>query len=396
MKNIVVGSYLPWNSERGKVGIHAIGEHFLTKGCHIEWIAEPISPLSLARPVRLGWKLGKIAQSLRGPLEYTSGESTLVSRLPLVLLRPFRWVPFLNSHFVARNYWGLALTGLPPYARKPDSSIDLLMFDAGGSGIFPLLAAKARLVVYRLNDLVAEFPRESKGRIECEAEILQKADIILAASESLYAKAINKRGRAEGVYLLPNGVDVDLFWQSFPEPQEYRSIPRPRAVFVGGLPVWFDWELLTAVARHRKDFSFCIVGEGDYYPADLPNNVYLLGARPHQQIPPYLQHADVGLIPFKNMPRIRSVERPLKFYEYIASGLPVVTVPYGNMKKMSPPALLAGTSDEFARALDLALEHSAEAKSQLRQEARRYSWQRIFEQLDHILSVHGFDFGNDQ
>ncbi|MCD6520589.1 MAG: glycosyltransferase, partial [Anaerolineae bacterium] len=237
--------------------------------------------------------------------------------------------------------------------------------------------------IYRLSDLVSHFPRAVRGRVLSEQKVIRGADILLAASEPIYQYARELRGTEKGLYLLPNGFEVELFRKEVSLPPEYMRIPSPRAVFVGAMSGWFDWELLLQVAQLRPEVSFCLLGRGEE-PSALPGNVFFLGARPHEEMPAYLQHADVGLIPFRDCPLVRNIERPLKFYEYIASGLPVVSVPYGNLVKMAPYALFGQTPEEFAEAIDGALKFSSAQRERLKQEAQKFSWENIFIQFDEI------------
>lgn len=395
MRNVVIGSFFEWACDEVNVGIHAIGKYFITRNCQVKWIVKPTSLFTLAKPQMLKRKLVRLLRSLRGPNKYAFGQSTLVEYVPLALFHPISGIPFFSSVFVAQEYWKYTLTSpLSQMIKSSAKPVDLLVFDCGGVGLFPAYASRAKLTVYRLNDLLAEFPNISQGQIKNETNVLKKSDIVLPVSESLYNYAVRTRGSNEGVYLLPNGVDTELFSASFTEPVEYKHISPPVAVYVGSLSEWFDWNLFIALARRRPDVSFCIIGRSINRPDSCPDNIYFLGVKPHLKVPAYLQHADVGLIPFKNVPRVRRVERPLKFYEYIASGLPVITVPYGGMKAMSPPALLAETEEEFAHAIDIALTYSMQDKQDLRKEAQRYSWENIFSQLDQILRSRGFHYEN--
>jgi len=272
--------------------------------------------------------------------------------------------------------------------------VDILMFDAGGLNIFYPVEKLSSLRIYRLSDLVAELPNQVRGRIESEREIIKRVDLVLPVSESLYEEAVKIRGTKRGVYLLPNGVDLSLFQHEYPEPIEYKRIPRPRAIFVGALSDWFDWDILKKLALMRPKVSFVVVGRGKV-PETLPENVHLLGPRPHESIPSYLQHVDVGLILFKNLPLIKRIERPLKFYEYLAAGLPVVSVPYGSLQNMAPFALFGDSADTLARALDEALEISGdmEERARRKREAERFSWENIFARFEEILKREGVDLG---
>jgi len=226
--------------------------------------------------------------------------------------------------------------------------------------------------------------------VESEREILRKVDLVLAVSEGLYEEAVRIRGTSKGVHLLPNGVNIEPFSKPWPEPADYKQIPPPRAVFVGSLSTWFDWELLREVATIRPSISFVIIGRGTA-PVQLPKNVYLIGPRPHAEVPGFLLHADVGLILFKDLPIIARVEKPLKFYEYLAAGLPIVSVPYGNLKRMEPYALFGSDPIEVAEAIDEAIKIGADQgeRNWRKVEASKFSWNNVFAQFDEILRSEG-------
>jgi glycosyltransferase involved in cell wall biosynthesis len=88
-----------------------------------------------------------------------------------------------------------------------------------------------------------------------------------------------------------------------------------------------------------------------------------------------LQHADVGIIPFKVTPLIESVS-PLKLYEYMACGLPVVASRWRELEAINSPARLASSSEEFLRLLHETLARLSDLKKQqFREFACRNSWQ---------------------
>jgi glycosyltransferase involved in cell wall biosynthesis len=95
---------------------------------------------------------------------------------------------------------------------------------------------------------------------------------------------------------------------------------------------WFDFDLLEAVAKSQPSTSFVVVGPvdpGSKKRADsLASlaNVTFLGPRPSDQMPAYVSALDVGLVPFVVDDMTRAVS-PLKMYEYLAAGVPVVASP---------------------------------------------------------------------
>jgi glycosyltransferase involved in cell wall biosynthesis len=89
----------------------------------------------------------------------------------------------------------------------------------------------------------------------------------------------------------------------------------------------------------------------------LPSNVHLLGPRPYASVPAYMAAAGVGLIPFRTRGMKAFVDdiNPLKLYEYMAAGLPVVTTPIAQVAALSSPARVAEGPAAFADAIRAAL-----------------------------------------
>lgn len=81
--------------------------------------------------------------------------------------------------------------------------------------------------------------------------------------------------------------------------------------------------------------------------------MHFLGKRPYSEIPNYMQSANVGWIPFdvKNYPDLIHNVNPLKLYEYMAAGLPVVATRWKEMENINSPAYLCSTPEEFKASL---------------------------------------------
>jgi glycosyltransferase involved in cell wall biosynthesis len=170
---------------------------------------------------------------------------------------------------------------------------------------------------------------------------------------------------------LPNGVDVGHFAGSGRSaPPELAVLPRPLAIYVGAMDAWFDFELIQAAAEQLPHISFVLIGPDHRARQRLrPRpNLHLLGRRSYAELPAYLHHSDVGLIPFDVVGHANLVQaiHPLKLYEYMASGLPVVATEWEELLALHSPAVLCKTRQDFIAAVDASVRMPPDRNGYLR------------------------------
>jgi len=125
---------------------------------------------------------------------------------------------------------------------------------------------------------------------------------------------------------------------------------------VGSITEFTDLELVAELARARPDWSFVMVG-----PARVPlaglralPNVTVTGERDYDEVHRFLASFDAAIVPYRLTPAIE-VSSPLKVHEYLAYGLPVVSVDIPEVRALTPSVELAHGVDEFLAALDRAV-----------------------------------------
>ena len=159
---------------------------------------------------------------------------------------------------------------------------------------------------------------------------------------------------------LPNGVNFEHFLKGSRElPPEYASIPGPIAVYVGALDFWFDYELINYAAAKLPHISFVLIGPKELAQEKVPAraNIFLLGRRDYSELTKYLYNAAIGLIPFdvQGYPELINSVHPLKLYEYMACGLPVVSMAWKELASLKSPAILGNNREEFVQGIENAL-----------------------------------------
>ncbi len=245
-------------------------------------------------------------------------------------------------------------------------------------------------VVYDCMDRWTDFPdaiaHPWRGLLveELEADLLRRADVVLCSARGLYDA---KRASAMGpIELVRNGADVEDFLPSGRAvPADLATLPRPVIGYVGAVAEWVDFELLRAVALARPGWSIVLVGPvfrgqsmGDARALapiiGLPN-VHLFGPRPYAEVPAYVEAFDVATIPFV-LNGLTADTNPIKVYEYLAAGVPVISTPLPEVEQMTGVSV-AGDAGAFVRAVEesLSTRHDADSTATRIAAARENSWE---------------------
>lgn len=189
---------------------------------------------------------------------------------------------------------------------------------------------------------------------DVERAIVNASDVLVATSERLKKRLEQIATRP--VALLPNAVNLDLF-------DRYGHYERPVDLPQGGFVIcyvgalwgeWFNWTLLRQVALAYPKASVIVIGDYRNQCPDPPVNLHFLGLKPQAEIPAYLAHSHVGIIPW-TASKITHATSPLKVYEYLAMGKPIVAP---NLEALNgiPYIFLANDDAEFIKTIDEARE----------------------------------------
>jgi len=222
---------------------------------------------------------------------------------------------------------------------------------------------------------------------DCDAEELalaRGADLVTASSRALHAKLAPASRRCA---ILRNGCDPEHFG-----PAAARALRRapahPILGYFGGIHDWFDAPLVGALASMRPAWEIWLVG--DTYRAEVGAlrdraNVHFLGEVPYADLPRVASHFDVGIIPFL-LNRLTAATDPVKVYEMLAAGLPVVSTDLPELAHLAPHVAVAGTPEDFVARVEEALAAPPEDRAVRRELARSHSWNARFLELTALMS----------
>ncbi len=222
---------------------------------------------------------------------------------------------------------------------------------------------------------------------ENERRLTQRADLVVVTAPRLGERLGPWARRLE---VVPNGVDVELFMgKGVGElPSELAGRLKPPVVgFVGVLDLRLDYELLVKVARAVKPGVLLIVGpqypKVPIEPLPQESNVVFAGEVPHEQVPLYLRHMDACLLPYDGSKELVRALSPVKLFEYLASGVPVVGVDLPAVRALDDVVRVATTHDEFvAHVLAAVAEHDPAARQARQDRALTEGWDSRLDSLD--------------
>jgi len=223
-----------------------------------------------------------------------------------------------------------------------------------------------------------------------QEQLARNSDLVLACSPYLNEKWARVNAKT---HLLPNGVNVAHFERAgrLPLPPDVAALPRPVLGYIGTLhDERIDVDLVTGVAGARPDWQFLFIGPNLLSGASLARlkplaNVHLIGPRPYRDLPAYMGAFDVCILPHRVTLFTESLD-PIKLYEYLASGLPIVSTSVGSVRDFVGDVSLAGDPGQFVAQVEAALTKDDEvARRRRRDLAQGSSWNCRVAALQRIL-----------
>jgi glycosyltransferase involved in cell wall biosynthesis len=192
---------------------------------------------------------------------------------------------------------------------------------------------------------------------------------------------------------LPNGVDCDHYAR-ISDSVESGHWPRPVFGYTGTIHGdRFDVDLVAGLARSFSGGSIVLVGPDHLTPAEKEKlaplkNVHLTGPVSYSQIPESMAQFDVCIVPHVETNFTNSLN-PLKLWEYLASGKPVVSTNVSGFRSYSQFCRIASGLNAFVEACRDALGENGAHRADRRAEAAKHSWNQRIDLLLATLSTEG-------
>lgn len=332
------------------------------------------------------------------------------ARLPYCRKRLLSWTEERGSNLWVFSPLAIPLSRLPAIDRLNDpvrmwllrNILNVLRFSSPALWVYdPKEADLAEklpksILIYDCVDEFSEFPSYS-GRKESvrqqERTLLRLADVVITVSESLCEK---KRQFNPNTRLVPNAADAEHFAQAMdPQtqiPARIANVPKPIIGFAGALSDYkLDFPLLTSMAQKHPQWQIVLIGplqDDDLvrkYALDGCRNVHLVGRVAYEELPHYMKAFDVCIIPYECNDYTRHL-RTLKFFEYMATGKPIVTANLPSLMSYRDVVRVAQDRDDFLRQVAAALDECEPNLIQKRLElARQNTWETRINRIMEIV-----------
>ena len=376
-RKILIAASNYWNSPY-QVGSHHYAKIFAKNGWQVLFVSDPISPFHFLKKdktdlyQRLGIYKGRIK----------SGYNNIGIYVPMALITPNE-KPFFNTKIVSTKWDNFTVPNVVKTAKSFGfDNIDLLWFDSI-SQFFWIDKIKYKKSLMRIADLSTGFKKINPNLEKLESTLKTRVDNIIYSAMTLEKYLGNFGNKSSYV---SNGVDIKHFL-NFKKyiPGDLLDIPKPIAIYIGAIEKWFGLDFLYEVALECADISFVIIGNPGIDVSKLKKlrNIYFLGKKDYSLIPSYIYNSDVGIITFNvDHPVVQTVN-PIKLYEYMACGLPVVATRWKELELINSPAFLCEDHHDFSQKLKIAIDSGKQDK--YIEYSKMHSWDKSYEKIIKLL-----------
>ena len=248
------------------------------------------------------------------------------------------------------------------------------------------------LTVYHCVDPLIE-PYQVRHGLISEEILVKDVDMVISTSKELSNK---KRLLNEQSFFSPNAANISHSQKALdPElkiAEILAGIKKPIIGYFGNIERRIDYDLVKGLISSNRDKNFVFIGPVDKYYANEEDytapNVHFKGPVPYELMPAVLKGFDVAIIPFKK-DEVSNNIFPLKLFEYLGSGKPVVSTDFNPDLKDFTGETVFYCKDirEFSTALDLALKDDELSKQKRLEVAADNTWEHRAVEIKNLLKA---------
>lgn len=357
----------------------------LARRRHVTFVERPFECATLAHPSRA--KLAALTIALGRPRRHPEGVMTV---------RPLAW---LQRDGDDRAWWlndrlyrpwlrhARALAGDDPIVWIYDARLIRCIDESDNA-----------TVVYHCTEDYGGIARAGLGdragawMEQCEIALARQADWVFAVSDGIAEKL---RPHSRAIQVIRNAVDLDIFRAPAPETpvtRELDALPRPILTYVGEIGFKIDFDLIGLLADRFAAGSLVLIGPVDRGATARLDalrakpNVHVLGHRPVNELPGLIDRADVCLMPFITDNWFSAAAQPLKTFEYLARGKPIVASWMPNLATIDADIAICRGHAEFLERCEALLRMNSPMASRRRiAAAEENGWDERVAAIESVL-----------
>jgi glycosyltransferase involved in cell wall biosynthesis len=395
--DILYFTLFPWDNAYSSVSLSFTREFI--KNNRVFYINPPYSVKDFIAEWRTPAVVARRPDLLKNRMRYETIPElpeAVAAQPPLTL--PVNWLPegIAYRHLLRYNNW-VVLNCIRQVVRdfKLKDFIYINCFNPYLAGVLPKDFG-ARLSIYQCIDDMREEAYTARHGARLEEEVIRRVDLAFVTSRNLLRlkKPVNPN-----THLLHNAADISIFQQAMEKdlarPVELAGIAGEIIGFTGNLdPNRINYGLLRKVAERHTDKTLVLVGPVNSsgvseHGLDRLPNVVFTGGKHISELPAFLQHFDVVLIPF-SINKLTSSIYPLKINEYLAAGKPVVSTDFSeDIRGFEKDIYLAKNEEDFIGLIPRAIaEDSPRLMAQRLATARQNTWTERVKQFWVVVNRH--------
>lgn len=321
----------------------------------------------------------------------------------ITLFTPIHYIPFRRFEFVRQVNLLLNVLILRIYLftkglLKPKRVLWIFNYELYN---MPIMMGRPFISLYDCVDWVSSLDADINAAVKHkESLLIQRVDHFFVNSE-----ALKSRFPSDSPIVVPQGFDFRTFKSAKAVTStKLRGIKHPIIGYVGGINYRLDYPLLTALAAGHPEWSFVFVGEKQVQKSEdryvhtkqrllellSLENVFHIGKQTKATLPALISQFDVCLIPYNINIVFNQYCYPMKLFEYLYMGKPVVSTPIKPLLPLKPYVSVARNGEEFSRAIHRALQKkpSPNFVKKQKQLAIDNSWDAKVQSITHYITDH--------
>jgi teichuronic acid biosynthesis glycosyltransferase TuaH len=236
---------------------------------------------------------------------------------------------------------------------------------------------KPKKVIYYSCDIFPDWA-------EYEQPLMDKSDIVLCTSQYIYDIRKNQHNN---VHLVRNGVCSSMFTDEYTLTNHFSRFKNAKFMFSGAIGKWVSTYLMKKVGG-----KYHCLFIGKEFGKSVPSNVWDFGVKEHHELINYYHAVDAFLIPFNTKSEITLAASPIKLFEYLAIGKPIVSTSWAETEIFNTDEEIiftAKTDEEFMAQVDkvanLTQDELDAISVKYKSIAREHTWEKRYEQIKSIL-----------